>query len=196
MEDRRDQIIAAGLALLREKGLSGLTQPRLAARTGLRQSHLTYYYPTRAALLAAVARAAIDMQGAAARAIVAQIASIKSAVDVMATATARKENTRVLVALNQAADREPEVCALFNELANDFVAEMIALLTKLGLEPTTTNADLVHALFVGLSVMQLATGRPNGQVRLKAVLNAAFDLLASQSLPKEKRPRRRNSNKA
>ena len=62
MEDRRKHIIDAGLGLLREEGLPGLTQPRIATRTGLRQSHLTYYYPTRAALVAAVARAAVDTQ--------------------------------------------------------------------------------------------------------------------------------------
>jgi hypothetical protein len=124
---------------------------------------------------------------------VEQITSTNKAVDVIAAATGRQENTRVLVALNQATDREPEVRALFNELANNFVAELIALLTKLGLEPTTANADLVHALFIGLSVMQLATGGPNGQARSEAALNVAFDLLGSQGLPDEKRLRRRNS---
>ena len=37
----------------------------VAGLAGLRQSHLTYYYPTRVDLLAAVARAAIDGQLAA-----------------------------------------------------------------------------------------------------------------------------------
>ncbi|MHC5540598.1 TetR family transcriptional regulator, partial [Singulisphaera rosea] len=54
MTDRRQEIIEAGLATLRERGYSGFTQPRVATRAGLRQSHLTYYYPTRADLLAAV----------------------------------------------------------------------------------------------------------------------------------------------
>jgi DNA-binding transcriptional regulator YbjK len=196
VEDRREKIIEAGLALLREEGLSGLTQPRVAARTGLRQSHLTYYYPTRAALLAAVAAAAVEIQGAAAQAMVAQITSAQKAADVMAAVTARRENTRVLVALNQAADREPEVRALFNELTNGFVAELTTLLTKLEMEPTTANADFLHALFVGLSVVQLATSRPNGQARSRAALNVAFDLLTSQSLQKTKPRRRRNGDKA
>ena len=55
-------ILEAGLAILREQGLAGLTQPRLAAKTGLRQSHLTYYYPTRADLVAAVSRLAMETQ--------------------------------------------------------------------------------------------------------------------------------------
>jgi AcrR family transcriptional regulator len=190
VEDRRKQIIDAGLALLREEGLSSLTQPRIAARTGLRQSHLTYYYPTRAALLAAVARAAIEAQAAAAHDMVAQITSLKKAAEIIAAATARAENTRVLVALNQAADREPEVAALFNQLTEGFVVELTALLKKLGLEPSTSNADLVHALFIGLSVLQLATGRPDGEARSKAALQTAFKMLASQSSAEGQRQRR------
>ena len=65
MQDRRQDIIEAGLATLREHGYAGFTQPRVAARAGLRQSHLTYYYPTRIDLLTAVGRAAIDRQLAA-----------------------------------------------------------------------------------------------------------------------------------
>jgi AcrR family transcriptional regulator len=69
VQDRRQDIIEAGLATLREHGYAGFTQPRVATRAGLRQSRLTYYYPTRVDLLAAVGRAAIDGQLAAADAV-------------------------------------------------------------------------------------------------------------------------------
>jgi hypothetical protein len=95
----------------------------------------------------------------------------------------RQEKTRFLVAL--AADRELEVRALFNQLADGFIVELTVLLTKLGIEPATANADLVHALFVGLSVIQLAPGRTNGQAQSRAALTVAFGLLASQNLKSE-----------
>ena len=62
MKDRRQDIINASLAVLKASGYAGFTQPRVAAEVGLRQSHLTYYFPTRVDLLAAVARVAIDRQ--------------------------------------------------------------------------------------------------------------------------------------
>ena len=43
LQDRRQSILDAALAVLREYGYAGFTQPRVAARTGMRQSHLTYY---------------------------------------------------------------------------------------------------------------------------------------------------------
>jgi AcrR family transcriptional regulator len=179
MEDRRAQILEAGLALLREEGLSGLTQPRIAARTGLRQSHLTYYYPTRSNLLSAVARSAVEAQAAAAKALVARIRTVSDAAEILAKGAARHENTRVLVALNQAAEREPDVRTLFNELSDTFVTQIAALFEKFGLQATSASLELLHALFVGLSVLDLATCRADQPARSKAVLDLAFRLFAS-----------------
>jgi AcrR family transcriptional regulator len=180
MRDRRKKILDAGLAILREQGLAGLTQPRVAAKTGLRQSHLTYYYPTRADLLTAVTRAAIEVQLAGVRSLTQGIASAEQAAAKMAGAAARRENTRVLAALNQAADQEPAVRALFNELLDGYGVELSALLEKLKLSPTRSRIDLLHGLFVGLSIIDLATRRKNGRARAKGALNLAFDLLSGE----------------
>jgi AcrR family transcriptional regulator len=194
MEDRRTQILQAGLALLREEGLPGLTQPRIGARTGLRQSHLTYYYPTRSDLLAAVARSAVEAQAVAAKALVTRIRTLGDASEVIARGTGRHENTRILVALNQAAEREEDVRMLFNELADTFVAEIAALFEKLGLNATPANFDLLHALFVGLSVLDLATCRAEQPARSKAVLDLAFEMFASGRPSKTTVPPRKPRN--
>jgi hypothetical protein len=71
----------------------------------------------------------------------------------------------------------------------------MALLTKLDIATTEANADLVHALFVvGLSVIQLATGRTDGEARSRAAINVAPDLLASQS-PQREREREREQTR-
>ena len=70
MQDRREIILKAAIATLREYGYSGFTQPRVAKRADVRQSHLTYYFPTRLALLEGVARLAVDGQLAALQSIV------------------------------------------------------------------------------------------------------------------------------
>ena len=124
MQDRRKEILEAGLALLREQGLAGLTQPRVAAKVGLRQSHLTYYYPTRTDLLAAVGRVAMESQIGAVRALFSGISSSEQAADRIASLLVRHENSRVLSALAQAADQEPAVRAVFNELLGGLVAEI------------------------------------------------------------------------
>jgi AcrR family transcriptional regulator len=180
MQDRRKKILEAGLALLREHGLAGLTQPRVADRTGLRQSHLTYYYPTRADLVAAVTRVGMEAQLSAVRSLFKSISSAEQGADRIAAVIVRHENTRVLAALNQAADQEPAVRAVFNELLSGFITEIGVLLEKLELAPTEASIDLLHAIFVGLSVIDLATARRNGKARAKAVLNLAFHMLPGE----------------
>src|SRR5580704_13164525 len=108
MQDHRHNIIEAGLAILREHGYAGFTQPRVASRAGLRQSHLTYYYPTRVDLLVAVGRAAIEGQLAAVDRVLAGT-SPSAVVTAIAQLVVRHENTRVLMALAQAADQEPQL---------------------------------------------------------------------------------------
>jgi AcrR family transcriptional regulator len=53
-ENVREKILAAALKLLNEQGFPALTQTRVAEVAGVRQSHLTYYFPTRNELLKAI----------------------------------------------------------------------------------------------------------------------------------------------
>jgi AcrR family transcriptional regulator len=53
----RQRILDAALKILRKEGVSALTQTRVAAAAGLRQSHLTYYFPRKTDLLAATLEA-------------------------------------------------------------------------------------------------------------------------------------------
>src|SRR6202795_1544950 len=112
MTNRRRDILRAGLEVLGERGYSGFTQPRVAAAAGLRQSHLTYYFPTRIDLLMGVARVAIDRQLAAVDGILG-VSSVRKAATTIANVAVRHENTRVIMALAQAADQEPALRELF-----------------------------------------------------------------------------------
>jgi AcrR family transcriptional regulator len=175
MRDRRQEIIEAGLATLREFGFVGFTQPRVATRAGLRQSHLTYYYPTRLALLTAVAEAAIERQLAGLDKVLDGTA--KEAAMAMTKMIARHENTRVMMALAQAADQEVELQKLFRGLADGIVSRFGQFLKSLKVESTEEHARLFHALSVGLAVVDLATSRPDGAKRTTAVLETALTLL-------------------
>jgi AcrR family transcriptional regulator len=177
-QDRRSAILQAGLAVLREEGLAGFTQPNVAARAGLRQGNLTYYFATRADLLSAVARTAIDLQLAGATALLRSAKSLNEATAALGAGVVRHENTRVFVALNQAADQEPALQTLFNELLEGFVEAIADFLKRMNLRPTQSHVDLLHAVFVGLSVIDLATGRKNGNARALAVLKILFKLLS------------------
>jgi AcrR family transcriptional regulator len=50
----REKILQAALGLLAREGVRSLTQPRVARAAGMRQSHLTYYFPKKKDLVEAV----------------------------------------------------------------------------------------------------------------------------------------------
>ena len=181
MQDRRHDIVEAGLATLREHGYTGFTQPRIAARVGLRQSHLTYYYPTRLDLLEAVGRTAIERQLAAVDATLGGHVSLEAAAGAIAAVVVRHENTRVFMALAQAGDEEPRLRELFRELADGIVARVTRFLGGFGASSVSEEpARLLHALVVGLAVVDLATGRPDGTQRAAGVLEAALSMIADR----------------
>ena len=182
MADRRTDIIEAGLSVLRERGYIGFTQPRVASCAGLRQSHLTYYYPTRLDLLAAVARAAVDRQLEAVDSALAGSVSIRGAATAIADLVVRHQNTRVLLALAQASEEEPRLRGLFRELADGFVSRVAGRATPAGAAGEQAGCFL-QALVVGLAVVDLATGRPDGLHRAEGILAHALHLIASSGKP-------------
>jgi AcrR family transcriptional regulator len=176
MKYRRQDIIQAGIAVLRERGFSGFTQPRVAEKAGMLQSNLTYYFPTRHDLLCAVARAAIERQLSAVDAMLGA-ASPRAAARVIAKVGVEHENTRVMMALAQAADQEPAVRELFRELADGTTLRVGKLLENLNIAPTAEHCSLLHALSIGLAVIDLATTRKNGERRAARTLELTLALM-------------------
>jgi AcrR family transcriptional regulator len=183
MQDRRQDIIEAGLATLSKHGYVGFTQPRVAAGAGLRQSHLTYYHSTRLDLLEAVGRAAVERQLAAVDKTLGGQTTLAAAAHAAAEVIVRHENTRVLMALAQAGDEEPRLRALFRELADGIVTRLMDFLGRVGQpEGAETFARLLHALVVGLAVVDLATARPDGKQRAAIILELALTSVAAAAL--------------
>ena len=88
MPDRRESLIEAAIAAVREGGYSALTQPKVAARAGMSQSHLTYYFPTRSDLVQAVAERIVRTQLARLDAQVVPLSREAALKNVMALVTA------------------------------------------------------------------------------------------------------------
>ena len=152
------RIVAAALDLLRSEGMPALTQPRVAKAAGLRQSHITYYFPTRSDLVAAVATAVArqltaGFEGAFASASPPTIASRVARIGA-------PEQTRLLLALVLETDREPSVRALFRRLTKDIRAEIATGLARQGIDASPDRVALLHALGVGLAVLDLARAEP------------------------------------
>ncbi|MEJ2868265.1 TetR family transcriptional regulator [Actinomycetospora sp. OC33-EN08] len=158
MSDKRTAIVEAALEVIGETGPAGFTQPRVAARAGLRQSHLTYYFPTRDDLLVAVAEEAVRRRVALLREAQEGAGTTEEQVSALARVLTSPEQTRVLLALTQAADRNEAVRTAFHDLAAGIgpIGEGMLAAADAPVDPAAVG--LLQATSTGIAVLALARG--------------------------------------
>jgi AcrR family transcriptional regulator len=177
---RRERIVDAGLAVLDEAGPLGLTQPRVARSAGLSQSHLTYYFPTRADLVEAIAETAAARLLAGYDAVLRKADRPEKLADAMGRLLRRTEGTRVLLLLIAEADREPAVRSLIRRLTPEVRGRIARGLDAAGIAADGEAVALLHALNIGLSTLHLARADDEAARETVACLKRALAVLAQR----------------
>lgn len=169
--DVRESILEAALKLLAESGAHALTQPKVAAAAGVRQSHLTYYFPTRADLLQAVARHSID-------ALAGQLAGTPGAsprrlAEGIAAGSADKRRVRVMLGLVTAADRDPVIKQRMRRFVRELRELMTPALDASSLKTDSNSIAFLHSVIIGCAVLQLVRDNAEARTEARAVLRKA-----------------------
>lgn len=174
----KDSILIAGMTLLKERGIAALTQPQVAKAAQIKQSHLTYYFPTRTDLLLGIAEhtlgtvmtdISLRLAEKPARATLAAMLS-----DVMIAGLP----PRVIIGLIVAADAEPEIRQSLSELVSHVRTQMQTLLARAGLVASSDAVLLFHAGMVGLAVMHQARMSPESAREVNDGITAMLQLFA------------------
>jgi AcrR family transcriptional regulator len=169
----RERILQAALALLAEGGVHQLTQPRVARAAGVRQSHLTYYFPTRADLLQAVARRSIDrLAGQLAHATPGALPGQ------VAAGAADKRRSRIMLGLVAAADRDPKIKRRMRRFVAELRARMTPVLGAAGLATDPASVAFFHSVIVGCAVLQIARDNAEARAEARVVLKKAATCIA------------------
>jgi AcrR family transcriptional regulator len=174
--DVRTRILEAALGLLAEGG--ELTQPRVSKAAGVRQSHLTYYFPTATDLLQAVARHSLDKL---AREIGSAKARHASLSDAIAQGTADKRRVRVMLRLVTAADRDASLKPRMREFVKELRGRIGPMLKAGGLDVDAEDVAFMHTVVVGAAVLQLARDNSEARKEARAVLKRAVKCVARRS---------------
>ncbi len=169
----RERILQAALGLLAESGAHELTQPRVARAAGVRQSHLTYYFPTRADLLQEVARYSIgklagQLEHARPGALPVEIA----------TGAADKRRSRVMLGLVMGADRDPKIKRRMRKFVAELRGRMAPVLAAGGMATDPESVAFFHSCVIGCAVLQLARDNPEARAEARAVLKIAASCIA------------------
>jgi AcrR family transcriptional regulator len=174
--DVRTRILESALALLGAGGVAALTQPKVSRAAGVSQSHLTYYFPTRAELLLAVARHAIGRVMARLHEAVAQggAARVERGAGVLAGALSDKRNIRVMLGLVVASDEDRKIKASLRRFVADVRGVLRAELRAMGAEPDEAAVAGLHAIAVGLAVLNLARDNAGSRRELEVILRRSI----------------------
>lgn len=178
--DVRDRILGAALGLLAQGGAQELTQPRVARAAGVRQSHLTYYFPTRAALLQAVAQRSVEqLAGPLLHSAQQGALGTDALADALAQAIGDKGRTRTMLALVATADRDPEVRQRLRRFIREVRARLGAVLNAAGGTTDVAGVAFLHTLLVGAAVLHLARDTSAARREARAVLRRGVATLAA-----------------
>jgi AcrR family transcriptional regulator len=194
--DVKTRILEAALGLLAEHGVTELTQPKIAAAAAVRQSHLTYYFPTRMELLKAVAVHSLQSLMATLAA-----GAPPAGFDLDAFARMAGEQvsdvrrTRVMLGLVVTADQDPEVRQFMRDFVGTVRHHMGNLFRMLGKEVDEDAIAAFHTLMVGIAILNVARNDARSRKDSAALARIAVEkfLMEAPSATVEKSSARRTA---
>jgi AcrR family transcriptional regulator len=154
--DVRARILDAALDLLHRAGVGALTQPRVAKAAGLRQSHLTYYFPTRIDLLQAVVQHSMTALASALAGPAREhgAAGARPLMQAIGREVADTGRARLILGLVVASDEDSTIKGWLREFIGD-VREKLHTLPALA-DLDAAHVALLHTLLVGTAVLNVA----------------------------------------
>jgi AcrR family transcriptional regulator len=183
-DDAREKILRAAVALLAEHGLRRLTQPQVAEKAGVRQSHVTYYFPLRSDLIGAVARRYIESAALEVMALIQGAAEDELAEKLLGFAQRQirdQGRARTLLGLLVASEED---AGLREQMVQAMTNLRGVIAHAMGVPPQDPTATLMQAALWGLGLNHLLMG--GGAAETKVLV----EQLARQSGLKRRKDRR------
>lgn len=191
--DVRKRILDAALGLMAEHGFMEVTQPKIARAAGVRQSHLTYYFPTRSELLKALAVHSIEtLLGSLAAGAPGGGLTPQLFAQVTGEALGDKRRARVMLGLIVSSEEDRAI----KPFLRDFTARVRATLANiaglLGAAPDPDRIMALHMMFVGAAVLNVARDDANSRRECSEVARLAVETFMPADASARTRQRRKS----
>lgn len=186
----RERILHAAFVLLNEDGFSALTQQHVCERAGIRQSHLTYYFPTRNDLLRETAVFGCEtMLAAMAKVTEAQQLTLSEVREYLfSVEEADRGFGRLMAALVAASDEDPRIKPWFGAFEDENRAKLAALLRGIGIEIPDADIELLHAAYVGAMLLDVGESSEKSLARARQIVHYAFDIVTKGLASSKSKP--------
>ena len=177
----RQRIVDAALELAQTVGVQGMSQARVAAAAGVRQSHLTYYFPTRADLIKATVYGIRDQMLDATKSALQMHEPSMEPLETLRQFCLREvcdlPKARLLLSLMVVVEEESSLHPWIDEFHLESLAHWQAIYHALGINASEEDVELFHTTFVGATLLGAQTGSEAALKRAVRVIEMAFDRL-------------------
>lgn len=166
----REKILTCAVKLLEKHGIKKLAQPQIAKDAGVPQGHITYYFPTRADLLLAVADR--SMQSIAEK-VIQQATKHKgppdsqSLVPLLSSLLKDQIRTRTLLGLVVESDENED---LRKKLKVNLAMALSLVATTLGRDEVDAEVILTHSALMGLALHHYVSSKPADKIGIDEAL--------------------------
>ena len=187
--DVRAKVLQAAVRLVHERGLQAVTQARVAESAGLRQSHVTYYFPARIDLLKAIVQEHVSslLDGVHSSGAIS-LAKFRAT---MIERLKSRDMPRMVLALLLAADEDPALRAWLRTFDRDFRERLLHICQANGLDPAAADIDDFHCTVIGAAMLGMHDDNPEGMRRAVRTVRKAFDRLTKDAPRRAARGARR-----
>ncbi len=179
----RVRILHAAMEILNDDGFGALTQTKVAKKAGVRQSHITYYFPARNDLLRETASYGCNaMLEIMADSIDAGTLTLKTARSIFVADLSDRRFARLICALVVASDEDDQIKTWLASFEVTNRERLLAMFLKLGLKINMADIELFHAAYVGSVILDLGDSTPESLDRSTRILQRAFDQILAKGL--------------
>jgi AcrR family transcriptional regulator len=173
--------VKAAVDLVDKGGLQAISQMKVARAAGVRQSHLTYYFPTRNLLLQAIveelAKGVLTLLDPEARP--ADAFTLAHMRESLLQLVSDRRVPKLMVALIVAADQDPELNVWLDRFEDRRMKDLRRALESLGLHVSEEELFHFHVAMVGGLVVNIGQNTPESALRTRRAIEYAFDKMVA-----------------
>ncbi len=182
----REKILTAASELLLNDGFSTLTQQAVAARAGVRQSHVTYYFPTRNDLLRATAQFGVEKlfdPALIAEAAMTGQPSLEVFRSMLMPDKTDRQWFRLMTGLLIASDEDPSIRPWLREFDERILQKIAAGFAAVGVAITVDQQHFLHATFIGALHLDMQAQTDASFALVERTVKMALDLVLPLTPP-------------
>ncbi len=174
----REKILTAATELLLNVGFKSLTQQAVAARAGVRQSHLTYYFPTRNDLLRGTAQFGMEamllpmVESAATGGITADDLR-----ELLMPDISDRQWFRLMTGLAAASEEDESIRQWMRVFDRRIVEKLAAGFAAANIAISSDHVHFLHATFIGALQLDMVDPSDESFERVSRAVATALDVV-------------------